>query len=309
MSNVVLDYAFKVSATPIIPSADTSWLKNPAVVVKASETYPAGIYTITSKDQFAEYTANENIKSILDVKSYCYLIVTDSLDLEEILEANKTNFFTVIISDDFTIADFGEDMANLKLGSYDGVIAYANPVVSSEDRTFVDAFAKKWCAFDGTVNNMCHAFSKLLGDSSWKNQQYIDMPDAGYNDLGKAEYDFEKRVSFVINDELKYYLGFLAVGGRAIIAPYIIKEIEIKHQSRALTWIAANQPTRNIVNAKLLQDRLNEIYDSYLANNQIERGFTEVTLNDDDAFSCRATIDLTDPTALWRIFANLTVES
>lgn len=331
MSNVVLDYAFKVTASPIIPSADTSWLKNPAVVVKATETYSekpldwddetqgefvpelletnAGIYKITSKDQFAEYTSNQNIESILDVKSYCYLICTPSLDMEEILEANKTNLFTVIISDDFAISDFGEDLANLKVGSFDGVIAYAHQVITSEDQEFMDGFAKAYCSFDGTTNNMCHAFSKLLGDSSWKNQQYIQMPDAGYDNLGKAEYDFEKRVSFVIDDELVHYLGFFAVGGRAIIAPYVIKEITIKHQSKALSWIAANQPSRSIVNAKLLQDRLNEIYDSYISNNQIENGYTEVTINDNDAFSCRASIDITDPTALWRVFGNLTVES
>ena len=51
-SNVILDYAFKVSASSVIPTADTSFLKAVAVVLKPDEACTVsteGIYTITAK--------------------------------------------------------------------------------------------------------------------------------------------------------------------------------------------------------------------------------------------------------------------
>ena len=308
MSNTVLDYAFKVSEATVIPEVDTAWIKVPAVVVKPAEGVEAGIYRITNKEEIADYTDNEHIGSILNVKSYCYLIASNTLNIADVLDANLTNLYTVIISDDFDISDFGENRADLKLGSFKGVVAYANKGETAEEKEFLENFAKFGCAFAGTTYNMCHAFSMLLGGTAWQNQQYIDMPNAGYDNLGDAEYNYEKRISFVLNDEAKYYLAFFAVAGRAIIAPYVIKEITLKQQSKAFSWIAANQPTKTIVNAKLLQDRLNLIYTPYLEERLISAGSTTVNL-DNDAFSCSGKITITDPTALWRVEAVLKVES
>lgn len=312
MSNVVLDYAFKVSASTIIPTASVSWLKAPAVVLKPNtdKTYhDAGIYKITAKEQFADYTDNENVASILDVRSWCYVILSETLDLADILEKNDTNLFTVLISADFTTDDFGEKFANLKTGTFEGVVAYSHSTTLNTDKEFMESFAKIGCGFDGTEKNMYHAFSALLGGVSWKNQQYIEMPEAGFEKIGDAEYDFEKRMSFVLNQDVLYYLAMFATKGRAIIAPYVIKEIIIKQQSKALSWIAANQPSYNIVNAKLLEDKLNEVYEPYLKDGIIQNGFTTIELNPDDSFSCKGNIEIDDPKALWRVFANLTVNS
>lgn len=309
-SNVILDYAFKVSAGTVIPSADTSFLKAVAVVLKPDEACDVstpGIYTITAKSQFATYTQNANVEKILDIKSWCYVILSDTLNLKDILEANKTNLFTVLISSDFTKSDFGVDNANLKLGTFDGVIGYSIATADQTDKDFLEAIAQIGVGFDGTEKNFYHAFSSLLGGSSWKNQQYIEMLNAGYDELGSAEYDFEKRISFVINQGAKYYLGLFANEGRAIIAKYIVKELTIKQQSVALSWIASNEPSLNIVNAKLLQTRLNEVYAPYIRDGIIDEAETIVDLDETENFVCKAYITIKDPRALWRVFANLTV--
>lgn len=309
-SNVILDYAFKVSASSVIPTADTSFLKAVAVVLKPNEACDVstpGIYTITAKSQFTKYTQNTNVEKILDVKSWCYVILSNTLDLEDILETNKTNLFTVLISSDFTKSDFGTNNANLKLGTFDGVVGYSLQSVESSDKDFLEAIAQIGVGFDGTEKNFYHAFSSLLGGASWKNQQYIEMLDAGYDELGSAEYDFEKRLSFVINQGAKYYLGFFANEGRAIISKYIIKELTILQQSKALSWIASVQPTLNIVNVKLLETKLNEVYAPYIRQGIIDDGQTIVSLDNNQNFVCNANITITDPRALWRVFANLTV--
>lgn len=309
-SNVILDYAFKVSASSVIPTADTSFLKAVAVVLKPDEACTVsteGIYTITAKSQFADYTQNANVEKILDIKSWCYVILSDTLDLEDILEANKTNLFTVLISSDFTKTDFGTNNANLKLGTFDGIVGYSLVSAGQSDLDFLEAIAQIGVGFDGTEKNFYHAFSSLLGGASWKNQQYIEMLEAGYDELGSAEYDFEKRLSFVINQGTKYYLGFFANEGRVIIAKYIIKELTILQQSKALSWIASVQPTLNIVNAKLLETKLNEVYAPYIRQGIIDDAQTIVSIDNNQDFVCTAEITITDPRALWRVFANLTV--
>ncbi|MCQ2565073.1 MAG: hypothetical protein MJ152_04385, partial [Clostridia bacterium] len=207
----------------------------------------------------------------------------------------------------FIKSDFGTNNANLKLGTFDGVIGYSLQSADQTDKDFLEAIAQIGVGFDGTEKNFYHAFSSLLGGASWKNQQYIEMLDAGYDELGSAEYDFEKRLSFVINQGAKYYLGFFANEGRAIISKYIIKELTILQQSKALSWIASVQPTLNIVNAKLLETKLNEVYAPYIRQGIIDDAQTTVSLDDNQNFVCTAEITITDPRALWRVFANLTV--
>ena len=212
-----------------------------------------------------------------------------------------------LISSDFTKSDFGTNNANLKLGTFDGVVGYSLQSVEQSDKDFLEAIAQIGVGFDGTEKNFYHAFSSLLGGASWKNQQYIEMLDAGYDELGSAEYDFEKRLSFVINQGAKYYLGFFANEGRAIIAKYIIKELTILQQSKALSWIASNEPSLNIVNVKLLQTKLNEVYAPYIRDGIIDDAETIVELDEAEKFVCKAKITIKDPRALWRVFANLTV--
>lgn len=190
-------------------------------------------------------------------------------------------------------------------GTFKGVIA-----VCEEDGDFVAEFAavENQVGFFGKdengSKNMFFAFGSLLSALVWNNQQYISMP---YNDdideLGEALNLFDERVSFVIqDDEFARRLALFAVGGKAIVAPYIIKDLCINLQSRALSWIAANTPDYTLTEASLLENRLQEdvIQKMFVNTGLIQQGTVAITLVQDN-FVASGAIDIAEPKALWRV--------
>lgn len=206
-------------------------------------------------------------------------------------------------------AAFAEDNleggSGMAFGTWDGVVGY-----SSQDATVADTFGTvaNQCAFFSNVTNkaknMFYAFGKLLSAATWSNQQYITMPfNDDIDELGEAEGLFDDKTSFVLNDlEFGNKLGLFCVGGEAIVKPYISKNIRINVQSRALQWIAANQPNYTIKNASLLQKRLQEdvINKLYIETGLITDGIIGVSIVNDN-FVATGSINIAKPKALWRI--------
>lgn len=199
---------------------------------------------------------------------------------------------------------------SLDVGTFDGVVGF-----SSDDAEVCQLFgatANRCGFFRGETNgaeNMFFAFGSLLANqSSWLNQQYITMPeDDGVDDLGEAESLFDDRVSFVLtDDEFGNRLSFFVAGGKAIVAPYISKNIRIDIQSRTLSWIAANQPDYTLVNAALLEQRINEdvIEQKYIVPRLITAGTIEVKLINDN-FAASGFINIAEPKALWRVIGEM----
>lgn len=197
----------------------------------------------------------------------------------------------------------------LDAGEFNGVIG-----VSTQDASFAgdQAVIENRVGFISNVTNkaknMFFAFGSLLSNpSNWLNQQYISMP---YNDdvdeLGEANSYFDDKVSFVLNDdEFANRLALFATGGKAIVAPYIIKNLMIDLQSAALTWISGNQPQYTIKEASLLETRLQQdVIDSYIARQWISDGTVAITLVNDN-FVANGAIDVSEPKALWRVFSEL----
>lgn len=199
----------------------------------------------------------------------------------------------------------------VQVGTWDGVIG-----VSSADSDVLSdqAAVENRVAFYGSVTNkaknMFYAFGKLLSNASdWKNQQYITMPfDDGIDSLGEANSLFDDKVSFVLNDdEFGIRLGLFAVGGKAIVAPYILKNLRVDMQSAALTWISGNQPAYTKKEASLLETRLQEdvINLKYITQkNWIEAGVVEITLVEDN-FVANGSINVAEPKALWRVLSEM----
>lgn len=157
--------------------------------------------------------------------------------------------------------------------------------------------------------NMFYAFGSLLANpTNWSNQQYIPMPyDDDIDELGDANSLFDDKVSFVIHDdEFSNRLGMFAAGGKAIVAPYILKNLMIDLQSKALQWISANQPGYTLKNAALLETRLQEdvINQKYIALNWIQLGTVEILLLQDN-FVASGFIEVSEPKALWRVFSQM----
>jgi uncharacterized protein YheU (UPF0270 family) len=205
----------------------------------------------------------------------------------------------------------GVDSVNgdgLDVGTFKGVVG-----LSSTDDDFLadQAATANRAAFHTTsgnkAKNMLFAFGKMLSNAlNWRNQQYITMPVADdVSTLGDANAFFDSKINFVINDdEFGKRLGLFAVGGKAIVAPYIIRNLELDMQSAALSYISGNQPAYSKTQAALLEDELKNVIQSYIDREWIEAGVVEVTL-DQDNFVASAAINIAEPKALWRIFGEM----
>lgn len=197
------------------------------------------------------------------------------------------------------------------VGTFPGVTGLTNA-----DKAFlaVQATKDKRVAFYGlTVNaakNMCYAFGKLLSANNWADQQYLACPqDDLVVTLGDALDLFNDNISFVItDDDFGTRLGLFAAGGKAIRAPYVIKNLSIDVQSAALSWIAANQPSYNKVEATLLETRLQlDVLDAqYIETKEIDSGTVEISVVPGSNFTATGVINIAEPKALWRVESTLT---
>lgn len=208
--------------------------------------------------------------------------------------------------------------AGLFVGVFKGVIG-----LSSTSTSFCaaqSAIENRCCFFTSVTNkakNCFFAFGKLLSNpTDWKNQQYITMPfDDGVNVLGNAEALFDDKVSFVIqDDEFSTKLSLFACGGKAIVAPYITRNLEIDQQSKALQYVSANQPAYDLVQASLLEDELQKVIDGdglengnpgYVGRGWLTSGTVRVTLEQDN-FVASGRISIPTPRAMWRINGTIT---
>jgi hypothetical protein len=428
MSNILLDYFFKVTAISPTPAASTAFLKQVCLVVEpGSGVTPGEITLCTTMAQVADLTDNTEAQQLFNAgMSKVYILPMDDLDLVDALDGHESDFFTLLISSDFTDAQitvaaaYGtvtvSSYANLVSGTDDSITiegvtftaqtgsatpgagtfqaatdnattaaslaaqinahavtsllvtatvlsnvvtitanetglsgndidltytdndtnvgitlahlsggklsggnglfpgTFAGVIgVSSTDDTYlaVQAAISNRCAFHTTssnkAKNMCYAFGKLLSNSlSWKNQQYVSMAVADdVATVGDAEALFDDRISFVISDDqYGHRLAMFCCGGEAIVAPYIIKNLEIDLQSSALSYVSGNQPAYTLTQAALLEDELQKVMNEYIASEEIENGTVQVLLEEEN-FVGSAYMNIAKPKALWRILGEM----
>lgn len=208
--------------------------------------------------------------------------------------------------------------AGLFIGPFKGVTAFSS---TNAEFCATEAARENRCAFFTNVTNGAkncfYAFGKLLSNpSDWKNQQYITTPyDDGVALLGSAEGLFDDKVSFVISDdEFSTRLALFACGGKAIVAPYILRNLEIDLQSKGLQYVSANQPGYTLTQAALLEDELQKVIDGdglengnpgYVGKGWLTEGTVRITLAADN-FVASGTIQVPTPRALWRINGTIT---
>ncbi len=261
-----------------------------------------GLITIHIADGFS---SAQQIKDSVDDSVSASALVTVAIAMGE--EASAQDVFAELPLTGGEATVF-VDGTGLQVGTWKGVIG-----VSSDDDEFLadQAVKPNRAAFHSTTGNkaqnMCYAFGKLLSNAlHWRNQQYITMPLADDVDtLGDANALFESKESFVISDdEFGERLALFACGGKAITAPYIIRNLEIDMQSAALSYISGNQPAYTMTQAALLEDELQKVVQSYIDDEEIEAGVIQVSLEEDN-FVASADINIAEPKALWRIFGEM----
>lgn len=198
--------------------------------------------------------------------------------------------------------------SGLFLGTFKGVVG-----VSSTDDTYLATQAAIYprtgmhTTSGNKAGNLCFAFGKLLSNAlDWLNQQYVSMPLVDDVDtVGDANSLFDSKISFVISDtQFGERLALFACGGKAIVEPYIKRNLEIDMQSAGLQYISGNMPAYTKTQAALLEDELQKVLQSYIDRKWIDAGTVTVTL-DQDNFVASSSINIAEPKALWRIFGEI----
>lgn len=306
MSDILLDYAFTVNTITPLPSANAAYIRQVLAIVKPLNSgVPAVIVKCTTKSQVAAVTANQDVAELFNAGlNSVFVLPSDDLDVTEIIEAAQKDFFTILISSDFSTAelsDFGK-------GTFKGVIGY-----SFSDETAAKNFAtvEKQCGFlsltEVTASNMFFAFGKLLSSTSWKNQQYIQMPkDDGINDLGVAKGLFNERISFVLTSgDYGTRLAFFVAGKQAITAPYIYENLKLDAQSAAVSYIMLNEPDYTITEASLVENAVQGALDKkYVNTGLVTSASVSIELINDN-FRATGTIAVPPPKALWGVDVDL----
>lgn len=305
--NILLDYFFPITSITPTPAASTAFLKQVLVVVKPKVGATEDTITLcTSTSAIDAFTLNAEADELFSAgMNRIYVVAVDDLEgMAEVLEGHESDFFTILVNSEFSDAEI--DAADW--GAFEGVIGTAS---TDDAKNATRAATENRVAFhtDSTVKtkNMMYAFGKLLSNSlNWRNQQYITMPYADdVSTLGDSEALFDDKISFVMNDsEFGKRLALFAAGGKAIIAPYVKKNLMIDLQSEALQFVSGNQPTYTKKNAALLEDELQKVIDGYIEDQLIEDGVIEIALEEDN-FVASGSINIAEPKALWRIFGEI----
>lgn len=305
MSDTVLDYFFKVSLSVAPAMANKGFLHNAIAIVKANSTADSNTpIFVQSAAELAEQTDDTTPVNFLTASSQgLYVLPVDDLDDAEPVIAEWTDGYTVLFGSGFS----DTEILAFDKGGFNGVVG-ANFATQSNAKAF--AAKKHQCGYSGDIKNMFFAFGKLLGGTTWKNQQALSLPvsdSVTTNSL--AESKFNDRVSFgITSDQYATRLGLFCAGGEAITAPYVIEEIKIMLQSEWLRYSAVNNPAYSITGAKLVQQDLqSRVLDSYIKDGLIPSGSVLVDLADDD-FVASAEINFPRPRAWWRIMATIQAE-
>lgn len=294
-------------------------------VVKANLTFSSVAYGVGANAISIEFldtgTAGAEVVTVTDAKISVSMEdgASTANQLKTALDANPSAaalITTAVASGQGSTAQAAFAEAHLTsgadgilLGTFDGVT-----VIQTQDATFaaLQAAIPNRAAFFTNVSNKAKnpffAMGELLANQSeWLNEQYIPMPFSdGVITLGNANSLFNGKVSFVISDDqYSNRLGLLAAGGKAIIAPYILRNLIIDLQSATLQWISGNQPQYTITEASLLETRLQEdVINSYIARGWLAGGTVQISLVQQN-FVATGNIVVPEPKAMWRVFSNM----
>lgn len=302
--DVLLDYVLKTNVVePILP-ASSAYLHNVLCIVPVKSGSTAGIYECTTQAQIAECTEAQCGQLLEAGLSKIYVCAVSAYaNAQALIDATEYKFFTILVDSSYAT----EPTA---ITGFDGVMGW-----STDDAQKAKSFASKATAnntafIDPDANagkNMYWAFGKLLSGATWRNQQFIGMPESGMTSvLGTAEQYFEDRLSFVLNsEEFGNRLAFFVNRGRAIVAPYIYEEFQLNLKSWALTYINTNQPSYNAIEASKLESYLlQKANNKYIESGMLDALSIAISA-DQDNFVMSGNIKVSEPKATWRIVADL----
>ena len=231
------------------------------------------------------------------------IMITDIAELEDAIQDQESNFYTVHNSSAFETAGF-MDATN----TWSGVRAF-----SDIDEVVCASYSasKNTCAFlfQSTAKKAyksLYAFGSLLSATFWRNQQYISVGDnfGAVTTVGEAESLFDDRVSFFLtDDEMGTRLGFFVAGGKSITTPYISKEIELIMQFEMTNYLTVNQPFNLLASRAKLEDLANVMIVDYIGLGYLDGEETnEIKITKSaEVFVVNGNLTTSPSVALWRV--------
>lgn len=133
MAKILLDYVFPISVIETVPAASTAFLKQVCVVAKPKSGQEANVGTIfecATTAAVAARTDNTNSTQLFAAgMTKVFILLADELDIAEYIVAGLGDFWTVLISDDFTDADVTETFATGTVT----ITSYADLLVTAAD--------------------------------------------------------------------------------------------------------------------------------------------------------------------------------
>ena len=304
MSDVLLNYVLKVDILNIPPAPNTGYLRKVLAVVKPKSGVSGDIVLCQSIADVNAVTDNQDVQYLFNAGlTNVYVLPSNDLNIVTLV-SDDTRYFTILISSDFD----DTDIAGLDVGNFKGVVG----LYSSDTTAAAYAAVENRVGFYDTAanqaKNMFYAFGNLLNSIGWLNRQYTTLPmSSDVDTLGKADNLFDQRISFAITSpQYGTRLGLFAVGSKAIIYPYVVENLRVDLQGRALQIFALNNPQYTLVEAVLLQNKLQDVINSYVENGALEEGSITITLGD-NTFIANGNAVISEPSAMWRAQVTLQV--
>lgn len=115
MANILLDYFFPITTIEPTQAASTAFLKQACVVVKPASGVPTGSITAcTTMSAVAALTDNTEAQQLFNAgMSKVFILPMDDLNLASALEGHESDFYTLLISSDFSDAEIEASYAAL----------------------------------------------------------------------------------------------------------------------------------------------------------------------------------------------------
>ncbi|MDR1498720.1 MAG: hypothetical protein LBS34_00325 [Rickettsiales bacterium] len=302
-------YFMPIVVKPAPAPTNIGYLKRICLVAKPKNGVAEQFLQITDQTTLSNYTDNNNGYQLLGKLSSIYLALCFELaELNELLDPVNSQFYTLLLSDDYT----SEEIATVNLGTFKGVVA-AN-IDNLDLATAFGAKLNQVASCNGTANDLSYLFALLLGEDGWNNLQAVQTPN-GSPLAGTLDDYFDKKLSFIGTDKvsgLHKVCGFFC-GGRPIITPYLMEQVKVELQDKWQAYLVKNSPNVSELNCAKIQSYLYEdVLTNYIqtdeyANRPLISADIKVYMENND-FAGMCDIEISKITAWWRLLTTIVEE-
>jgi hypothetical protein len=299
-------YFMPIVVKPAPTPTALGYLKRICLVAKPKGGVNKQFIQITDSTKISDYTTNTNGYQLLQSLGSIYLAVCNNLStLDDLINPNISEFFTLLLSDDYAEAD----IATLDKGNFKGVIG-ANIGTLANAFTFASQ-QNQVASSNANANDLSYLFGLLLSQNDWGNLQAIQTPIGSPISSTYDDY-FDKKISFIGTDKISgvhKVCGFFC-GGRPIVTPYVMEQLKTQLQDEWQAYLVRNSPTVDDLNCAKIQSFLYETVlvnyiqtDEYPSRPLVSADIKVYMENNDFAGKCD--IEISKITAWWRLLTTI----